>query len=128
MRFEAHGKVHAIFDTRQVSARFQKREFVLEMADNPQYPQFVLFQMTGNRCDDLDDFSVGDEVDVQFNLRGREWKSPKGETKFFNSLDVWTIERAGAGAPAYEDNSPPPMAAAPSGDGPPPLTDDDLPF
>lgn len=127
MRLEAHGKLHAIFDTRQVSARFTKREFVLEMADNPQYPQYVLFQMTGNRCDDLDNYQVGDEVEVQFNLRGREWKSPQGEIKYFNSLDVWTIERAGSGKQRY-DEAPPPRSSAPRGDEPPPLTDDDLPF
>ena len=127
MRLEAHGKLHAIFDTRQVSARFTKREFVVEMSDNPQYPQYVLFQMTGNRCDDLDNFQVGDEVELQFNLRGREWKSPQGEIKYFNSLDVWTIERAG-GAKQHRDDGPPPRSAAPRDDEPPPLSDDDLPF
>jgi len=131
MRLEAQGKLHIINDTRQVSARFQVREFVVEIADNPQYPQFVQFQVTGTRCEVLDDYSVGDEVSLQFNLRGREWKSPKGEIKYFNSLDVWTIERAGANQqaggydePAYNQSAPP----AATGDGPPPLTDDDLPF
>lgn len=129
MRLEASGKLHAIFDTRQVSARFQLREFVVEMSDNPQYPQFVQFQVTGTRCDVLNDFSVGEEVALQFNLRGREWKSPKGEIKYFNSLDVWIIEHAGASdsqaAPSYADEQPPPVVA---GNEPPPLTDDDLPF
>ena len=31
-------------------------------------------------------------VNVEFSVRGREWKSPSGEIKYFNSLDAWTIE------------------------------------
>ncbi|MEZ4366154.1 MAG: DUF3127 domain-containing protein [Kofleriaceae bacterium] len=97
MGIEITGKLHTIFETNRVSERFTKREFVLELTDNPKYPQVVLFQLTGDRCSNLDHFSVGDEVRVDFSLRGREWHSPKGETKYFNSLDVWKIEPAGGG-------------------------------
>jgi single-stranded DNA-binding protein len=92
MGIEATGKLHAIFDLKQVSERFSKREFVVEMTDNPKYPQVVLFQLTGDRCAQLDELSVGDEVRIEFSLRGREWKSPQGEVKYFNTLDVWKIE------------------------------------
>ena len=57
---------------------------------------------------------MGDEVKVEFSLRGREWKSPQGETRYFNSLDVWTLEKLSAGADA--------------GDMPPPPSDEDVPF
>lgn len=123
MGFEASGKLHAIFDTVQVTERFRKREFVVELADNPRYPQYVLFQLTGDRCDRIDGLSVGDDVLVDFSLRGREWTSPKGEVKYFNSLDVWTVERAGAGASDRGDDEPPPPD-----DPPPDYDDDDLPF
>ena len=49
MGIEVSGKLHTIYETKQVSERFSKREFVLEMADNPKYPQLVLFQLTGDR-------------------------------------------------------------------------------
>ncbi len=113
MGMETRGRLYAIFDAQQVTERFRKREFVLELADNPRYPQLVLFQLTGDRCESLDGFEVGDEVRVEFSLRGREWKSPKGEVRYFNSLDVWTLEREGP-----PDDAPPP--------GPPP--EDDVPF
>ena len=116
MGHEISGKLHAIFDTAQVSERFTKREFVLELADNPKYPQLVQFQLTGDRCSVLDDFRVGDQVRVTFNLRGREWKSPQGETKYFNSLDVWKLEAARAGA---DDGRR-------GGGGRPPARDDDF--
>lgn len=92
MGIEVSGKLHTIYDTKQVSERFSKREFVLEMSDNPKYPQLVLFQLTGDRCAQLDEHKVGEEVRIEFSLRGREWRSPQGELKYFNSLDVWKIE------------------------------------
>jgi len=108
MGIEATGKLHTIFETKQVSERFTKREFVIEMADNPKYPQVVLFQLTGDRCAQLDGLEVGDEVRIEFSLRGREWKSPTGDVKYFNSLDVWKIEaaRAGRSAPAGRRGAP----------------------
>ena len=114
---ETTGRIYALFDAQQVTERFRKREFVLELSDNPRYPQYVLFQLTGDRCEHLDPYEVGDDVQVEFSLRGREWKSPKGETKFFNSLDVWTLQKLGAA-----DDGPPPFDDAP------PPTDDDVPF
>ena len=120
MGMETTGRIHAVMDTQQVTERFRKREFVLELSDNPRYPQFVLFQLTGDRCENLDGFRVGDAVKVEFSLRGREWKSPKGELKYFNSLDVWNIERAG-GAPSRSDDPPLPQA-------PPPGSDDEIAF
>ena len=120
MGMETTGRIHKLFDAQQVTERFRKREFVLELSDNPRYPQYVLFQLTGDRCEQLDAYAVGDEVQVEFSLRGREWKSPKGEMKYFNSLDVWTLERAGEGA----QPSPPDDVM----DQTPPHGDEDIPF
>lgn len=118
MGIKASGRLHAVFDTKQVTERFQKREFVVETADNPNYPQYILFQLTGDRVDAIDGLGVGDEVTVDFQLRGREWTSPSGEVKYFNSLDVWSVERDGAGG----------GAGASMPEEPPPPGDDDIPF
>ena len=120
MGLEARGRIHTKFEAKQITERFRKREFVVELGDNPRYPQFVLFQLTGDRCEGLDGFAVGDEVKLEFSLRGREWKSPSDEIKYFNSLDVWTIEKASSGG-AFTDEPPLP-------DAPPPPGDDDIPF
>lgn len=48
MAFDITGKLHVINDTKQVSERFSKREFVLEVADG-KYPQFIQFELTGDR-------------------------------------------------------------------------------
>lgn len=78
-------------DAQQISDKFKKREFVL--TDNSsQYPQHISFQLTQDKCNLLDQYNVGDELKVHFNLRGREWTSPKGEVKYFNTLEAWRIE------------------------------------
>ena len=105
MALEVKGRLHKIFETKQVTERFTKREFVVEVQDG-KYPQMVLFQLTGDRCANLDSHREGDEVRIEFNLRGREWRSPKGEIRFFNSLDVWRLESAQGGA-GMDDDGPP---------------------
>lgn len=129
MGIETTGKLHTIFDTKQVSERFTKREFVIELTDS-KYPQHVLFQLTGDRCSQLDGLKVGDEVRIEFSLRGREWKSPSGEVKYFNSLDVWQIEASNGRARSSNSYAEPPrrdrrVAEPPRRDDVPPPGDDD---
>lgn len=94
---EVIGTLKAKFDTQKVSDRFQKREFVLTTEANTPYPQHVSFQVTQDKCNLLDQFSEGDELKIQFNLRGREWNGPQG-IKYFNTLEAWRIERMQGGA------------------------------
>ncbi len=96
MSYQASGRLLKKFDVNQISDRFRKREFVLEIADG-KYPQTVMFQLTGDRCEQLDQFDEGKVVEVEFSLRGREWTSPKGDVKYFNTLDVWTVSAPRAG-------------------------------
>jgi hypothetical protein len=132
MSMEATGKLYAVQETKQVTDRFSKREFVLELADNPKYPQLVAFEFTNDRCADLDGFSVGDEVRVEFNLRGREWRSPSGEVRYFNTLNAWKLERAdgarveqrSARGTVKQDNVAAPQTNAFGGGG----DDSDIPF
>ena len=75
----------------KVSEKFRKRDFVL--TDNAsQYPQFISFQLVQDRCSLLDAFQEGQEIRVFFNLRGREWRAPSGEVKYFNTLEAWKLE------------------------------------
>lgn len=120
-------KIEKIFPTQNVTATFKKREFVVEYAENPQYPEYVKFECIQDKCDMLDNFSAGQEVTVSFNLKGRKWTDPKnGEDKYFNTLQVWRIN-AESSTPAASGNTPPPPSA---NDEPDWLSEDsdDLPF
>jgi hypothetical protein len=82
----------------QVSEKFRKRDFVL--TDNSsQYPQYISFQLVQDKCSLIDSFNPGDEIRVFFNLRGREWKAPTGEIKFFNTIEAWKIEAVNQAQP-----------------------------
>ena len=97
---EAKGKLHLKHDTKAVSDKFQRREFVLEIADNPMYPQYVTFQLTQEKCSQLDMIQRGSMLTVEFNLRGRQWTDPKtGEEKYFTTLEAWRIIAGEADAP-----------------------------
>lgn len=85
------GKLKVKSETQVVSDKFTKREFVI--TDNSsQYPQHISFILTQDKCGLLDKYSEGDEIKVHFNLRGREYTNPKGEVKYFNSLEAWRID------------------------------------
>ncbi|MES2681060.1 MAG: DUF3127 domain-containing protein [Bacteroidota bacterium] len=93
---EVIGTLKTKFETQKVSDRFQKREFVLTTEANTPYPQHVSFQVTQDKCTLLDGFNDGEEIKVQFNLRGREWNGPQG-IKYFNTLEAWRLERVQGG-------------------------------
>jgi hypothetical protein len=52
-----------------------------------------MIEFTQDKCDLLNNYTVGDTVKVSINLRGREWTNPQGETKYFNSIQGWRIEK-----------------------------------
>ena len=95
------GKLHVKNDAVTVSEKFRKREFVIEVIENPLYPQYLLFQLTQDKCELLEKYQVGQEIEVAFNLRGRSWVSPSGDARWFNTLEAWRIE--GKGVPAVRN-------------------------
>ena len=91
------GTIEKIFDTKQVSDKFSKREFVLEHGDNPQYMELTIMEFIQDKCGILDSYKAGDKVTVSINLKGRAWTNPKGETKYFNTIQAWKIEKVEGG-------------------------------
>lgn len=129
---EIKAKIQTIFPSQQVTASFKKREFVVEYADNPQYPEFIKFECIQDKCDQLDGFAEGQEVNVSFNLKGRKWTDPQGVDKYFNSLQAWRITAdQGQSAPAATATTgatPPPPASNDEPDWLNANESDDLPF
>ncbi|MEO1260457.1 MAG: DUF3127 domain-containing protein [Bacteroidota bacterium] len=121
--FEIEGNLHKKYDTESKSATFQAREFVIEIKDG-NYPQFIKFQLTQDRCSLIDSFQEGQPIKVHFDLRGREWQG-----RYFTNLNAWRLENP----------APAPTTAAPAAGGndfdfpdasdePPVQQSDDLPF
>jgi hypothetical protein len=106
-KMEVIGKIKVISAEQQISATFRKKELVV--STDEQYPQSIMIEFTQDKADLLNNYSVGDSVKVSINLGGREWVNPQGETKYFNSIRGWRIEKVGAETPTQQA---PPMPAA----------------
>ena len=99
--FKMKGVLKIINPSVQVSDKFTKREFVLN-EPHDQWPQDILFQLTQKNVDVLDKFVEGQEVEVSFRLRGREYNG-----KYFNNIEAWRIEAIGeepVSTPVKEDD------------------------
>lgn len=103
---KAKGTIHHLGEAKQVSDKMNIREFVLSIGDK--YPQLVQFQAFNERVKFLETARVGQECEVKFDIRGREYNG-----RYYVSLNAWDIRIETAAAPSK------------------PITDeidDDLPF
>ena len=88
---EIQGRIKQIFPSQMIGQNgFEKQDLVIVTEEN--YPQTIIIQFTQQRCDLLNNLQVGQNVKVYINIRGREWRSPYGETKYFNTIECWKIE------------------------------------
>ena len=117
---EVNGKIKSIGETQTFGSNgFRKRELVV--TTDEQYPQMLMIDFIQDKVDLLNSYSVGQDVKVSINLRGREWINPQGEAKYFNSIQGWRIKKG-------EGNQGNPL---PAQENPISLTSDeldDLPF
>lgn len=124
---ELQGTIKKITDIQTFASGFQKREMILLTEE--QYPQPISIEFLQDKADLVNNFNEGEKVKVSINIRGREWTSPQGEVKYFNSIVGWRIEKV-----AGDFNEP--VQASPSQTAKPAETgssvfeeeDDDLPF
>ncbi|MGB5170063.1 DUF3127 domain-containing protein [Eudoraea sp.] len=124
---EIQGKIKLIDETKTFGNNgFRKRELVITTEE--QYPQHIMIEFVQDKCDLLNNYTVGQDVKISINLRGREWTNPQGEVKYFNSIQGWRIEAI------QEDNTTgqmppvPPMEAFAPADDINEEEHDDLPF
>lgn len=78
-------------ETVRVSEKFSKREIVVIDNSNSAYPQPISLQLVNDKCSLVDNIAIGSEIDCSINLRGREWTSPQGEVKYFNTIECWKV-------------------------------------
>lgn len=102
---EVIGKIKLIGEVQTFGSNgFRKRELVV--TTDEQYPQMIMIEFIQDKTDLLNNYSVGQDVKVSINLRGREWINPQGEAKYFNSIQGWRIENLSQSAP-NTSNLPP---------------------
>ena len=128
--FEMEGTVKVINEVQTFASGFSKREFVIEVEDG-KFPQMVKFECLKEKTTLIDDYAVGENVKVHFDIRGNEYNG-----RYFVNLNAWKLEKPGGGAAPANDGfadqgAPPSHLSEPPADygsaqGAP--SDDDIPF
>ena len=125
MSYEITGKLVARFDIVQRTETFKTREFVIEKTEDingRSITNYAKFQCVQDKTAMVDRFNIGDEVKVQFNIKGTKWMKD-GKENYITNLDAWRMEtvKITQDAPSSEqvnyNDMPPAMDAS-----------DDLPF
>lgn len=122
MSYEITGKLLAKFDLVQRTETFKTREFVIEKSEDINgriITNYVKFQCVQDKTSMPDRFNIGDEVKVQFNIKGSRWEKD-GRVNYITNLDAWRME----GVKLSQDNG----NAQTYSDAPPSDVVDDLPF
>ena len=91
--FKFKGIVYKVGNVEVISDKFSKRELVLTDGDD-QYPQYISFTFVKDKCALLDNLADGQETEVSFSLKGREWTSPQGQVKYFNTIEGFAVTGA----------------------------------
>lgn len=87
-----NGQIKVVKDTQVVSEAFSKREFVLTVVDGA-FSNDILIQLTKDKVTLINDINIGDMLEVEVNLKGKEWTSPSGEVKYFNTIEAWKVSK-----------------------------------
>lgn len=97
--------------TSKAGKDWNKQDFVIKT--NDQYPRLVCFTLFGDKTDLISNISVGETVDVSFNLESREYNG-----RYFHNVNAWKVLKVenSQSEPQNESHEPEPENA------------DDLPF
>lgn len=116
MSYEMIGKLVAVFDIVQRTETFKTREFVIEKTEDiggRVITNYVKFQCVQDKTAMPDRFTLGDDVKVQFNIKGTKWVK-EGRENYITNLDAWRMETIKLGQTAnvndpvnYNDMPPP---------------------
>jgi hypothetical protein len=91
MLYTFEGTVKEVMETQTWDSGFKKREIVITSDDK--FPQDVKFEFLKDSTLTLDNVNVGDEVIINFSIRGNEYKG-----KYYVNLNGQTIDVKGAAA------------------------------
>ena len=91
------GAIKLINPIKVISDKFSVREFVVTTPD-AKYPQDILFQTVNDKMAVLESLGVGQQVEVSYNVRGREYAAPGKPVKYYNTLDAWKVQIIGQAA------------------------------
>ena len=85
------GKVKFVDEVREFSSNgFRKHQIVVETGDG-RWDNPIPVEFTKENIELSKDLQVGDEVEIQSRINGREWQGKDGVTKWFTSINGFKI-------------------------------------
>lgn len=85
--------------TKNGGAPLTKREFLLDATpfdpytgELSEHKNILPFDLTGDKCAELDRYGIGEVITVYFVIRGREWTNQDGLMKRMISVNCYKIE------------------------------------
>jgi hypothetical protein len=106
--FKVKGVIKSIGQVKDLDNGAKVLDYVIEETSENGYKTLLNFNIykKAEHATHVDNFiqynKVGDEVEVEFTIRGREYQG-----KVYNDLSHWKIEKIGQSAPLeVEDNLP----------------------
>ncbi|MGX7593286.1 DUF3127 domain-containing protein [Candidatus Karelsulcia muelleri] len=87
---EIIGTVKKILDLKVYKNNFKKRELLIK-TEEP-YPQILIIEFILDKTKLLNSLKKDDKIKIFINLKGKQWTTKTGETRFFNSIQGWKIE------------------------------------
>jgi len=118
MALSVKGKIERILEPESGVSRagnqWNKQEFVIETEE--QFPRKVCFTLFGDKTSLIEPLSVGEEVEVSFNIESREYNG-----KWFHNINAWKIDKVTAdnlpdSPPEYSLSDIPPEPDEDAGD------------
>ena len=101
LSLELNGTLHEVYPTQQITDKFSKRDFILEIP-NGNYLQHIKCESTGKTCGSLDGVRIGSQIKAKCDLRGRIYQKKDGTKGQMNSVVAWDIQAEQA---EYNENS-----------------------
>jgi hypothetical protein len=89
---QVKGRIKRIEATNVVSDKFKKR--MLVVTTNDQYPQEIGVQFVQDKCDVLNGYNAGDDVEIEVNVQGKDFTNKAGEVFNITSLQGWKISKS----------------------------------
>ena len=105
MSYKVEGTVVTIGETQSFGNNgFCKREIVLDIQGDSKYENVASFEVVKDKCAELDNVKVGSKIEIEFDLRGREYNG-----RYFTNLHAWrwsSLEDQNIPVPAGVDEVP----------------------
>jgi hypothetical protein len=87
------GKVKFVDEVREFGSNgFRKHQVVIETGDG-RWDNPIPVEFTKDNIELSKDLQVGDQVQIQSRINGREWQGKDGSTKWFTSINGFKITK-----------------------------------